>query len=82
MSEPMQAQVYCGEITEHLIQRMRKDGAPEEAVTQMLSMLLEMSSRLLYQDVIKVHPNGLNADTKKGLVELNFAPPGAQQAKI
>ncbi len=65
-------EVWQLEATQHLIEKMKRDGAPEEAVTQVLSMLLEMSTRLLYQDLIKIHSDGLTCETAKGTVELKF----------
>lgn len=71
-------EVVCGEAVQHLMEKMRKDGAPEEAITQLLSMLLELSTRLLYADHIKIRPEGLIAETPAGPMELNFAQPTQQ----
>jgi hypothetical protein len=63
---------------EQLVRQMRAGGAPEQAVTQMLSILLEMSTRLLYRSDIEVGESGLRCVTLRGALELPY--PGHETA--
>ncbi len=68
----MKKDIICGEAVAKLIDQMRSEGAPEQAITQMLSMLLEMSTRMLYRQDIHVHDHALSCVTPRGLFELPF----------
>lgn len=70
--------IYFGEAVNHILENMQKEGAPKEAASQLLSMLLEMSARLFLNDDIVAVDKGLECETKKGKMELYFGGDQAQ----